>query len=230
VFELLPEEIAMNQNGLITGRRFGLMLLLYAKGSSGHPNEPIEGRTRLTKMLFLLDKEYNAFKKIAKLAFVPYAFGPYDAKVYDDLAFLENMGWLAGSAMSEAGTDAAADLSFDQFVSEKGSKEESVAFLERPELYEADLSFDYLMSGVSESVPERYETRKYSLSTKGIQAIRKALNAFQDKTMLSSIMAEIDEVKRRYNTMALRNLLRYVYRVHPDSATDSTILEDLRLR
>ena len=220
----------MHQNGLISGRRFALMLLLHAKGGSGQPNESVEGRTRLTKMLFLLDKEHNAFKKIANLDFVPYAFGPYDAKVYDDLAFLENMGWLLGSAMSGPDSDTASDLSFDELVSKKGPDEETFPVFERPEIYEADLSFDYLMSGVSEDVPERYETRKYALSKKGVEAIRKALNVFQDKAELSKITTEIEEVKRRYNTMALRDLLRYVYRKYPDSAADSTILEELRIR
>jgi uncharacterized protein len=208
----------MQQVRLVQGRRLALMLLLYSKGPSGQPNESIEGRTRLTKMLFLLDKEHEAFKRVAKLEFVPYAFGPYDAKLYDDLAFLENMGWLRGSALSGADT-AALDLSFQQFVHDKGPGEEAFAFLERPELYEADLSFDYLMTGVSEAVPERYETRKYALSTKGEDAVKAAMRAFGDSSELSKVLAEIEGVKRQYNNIPLRDFLRYVFRKYPDSAT-----------
>jgi hypothetical protein len=33
-----------------------LLLLLYSPGNSDHPNEPLVGRTRIIKMLFLFDK------------------------------------------------------------------------------------------------------------------------------------------------------------------------------
>lgn len=215
------------QGGLVTGRRLALMLLLYSKGPSGRLNEPIEGRTRLTKMLFLLDKENDVFRRVAKLEFEPYAFGPYDPKVYDDLGFLDNMGWLRGGSMSESGSTAGA--SFHELVGEKGEAENALAYLERPELNEADLSFDYLMSGVSEELPERYETRKYALSEKGLEAVNKAIKVIENQEM-ARITSEIEQVKKRYNSMPLRDLLRHVYRKYPESASDSTILEELRLR
>jgi len=218
----------MQPGGLITGRRLALMLLLYAKGASGQSNEAVEGRTRLTKMLFLLDKEHDAFRKLAKLEFEPYAFGPYDAKVYDDLAFLENMGWLRGSPLSDEVPQP--DLSFQELVAMQGPDENALAFQERPELYEADLSFDYLMGGVSEELPERYETRKYALSPRGEDAVKPAVMAFGTNAERLKIMHEIEQVKRRYNRMPLRDLLRDVYRRYPESAADSTILEELRLR
>lgn len=213
---------------LIKGRRLALMLLLSAKGATGRKNEPVEGRTRLVKLLFLLDKEYDAFRRVAKLEFEAYAFGPYDAKIYDDLAFMENMGWIRGSAMSQP--ESAANLTFQELVHDRGLAEDSYTFLERPELYEADLSFEYLMSGVSEEVPQRYEARKYVLSPKGEEAATSAVQAFGDNSELSKLRSEIEEVKRRFNGMPLSDLLRFVYKKYPESATDSTILEDLRLR
>jgi len=41
----------------ITNRRDILLLLLYSPGVSSQVNEPIAGRTRLVKMLFLFKKE-----------------------------------------------------------------------------------------------------------------------------------------------------------------------------
>ncbi len=208
---------------ILSGRRLAIMLLLYAKGASGKQNEPVEGRTRLTKMLFLLDKEYDAFRQAADLKFEPYAFGPYDSRIYDDLAFLENMGWLRGSAASDK-----SDLTFGDVIDEK-VKDDSFAYLDASELDEADLSYEYLMGGVAETVPERYETRKYVLSEEGIKMVENALRKAQSDLKLPKLMDAIQEVKTRYNGLNLRDLLRSVYKKYPESATDSTILAQLRV-
>lgn len=208
---------------ILTGRRLAIMLLLYAKGPTGKYGEPVEGRTRLTKMLFLLDKEYDAFRRAADLKFEAYAFGPYDPRLYDDLAFLENMGWLRGS---NAATKK--DLAFADVIDEKG-KDDSFAFLDASELDEADLSYEYLMSGVAEDMPERYETKKYALSAKGVEIVENALKAARDDVKLSQLMEAIQEVKTRYNGLNLRDLLRSVYKKYPESATDSTLLAQLRV-
>lgn len=210
-------------SAMLTGRRLAIMLLLYAKVANGKTNEPVEGRTRLTKMLFLLDKEYDAFRQAAKLEFEPYAFGPYDPKIYDDLAFLENMGWLRGSTASEK-----ADLVFGDVIDEK-DKEDSSAFLDASELEEADLSYEYLMSGVAEDLPERYETRRYALSDEGLRIVQNRLQMAKDGPQLKKLLDAIEEVKTRYYNLPLRDLLRYVYKKYPGSATDSTILAQLRV-
>jgi uncharacterized protein YwgA len=210
-------------NTVLTGRRMAIMLLLYAKGASGRTNEVVEGRTRLTKLLFLLDKEHDVFQRASGLKFESYAFGPYDPKIYDDLAFLENMAWLRGSTASTAPT-----LSFSDVMEESG-KDSSVAFLDASELGEADLSFEYLMSGVAEDFPERYETRKYALSDKGLQSIEGAIAAMRGNKDFPKLMSAIEEVKARYNHLPLRDLLRSVYKKYPDSASDSTILDQLRV-
>lgn len=207
---------------ILTGRRLAIMLLLYAKGASGRVNEIVEGRTRLTKMLFLLDKEHGVVGRAAKLNFEAYAFGPYDPQIYDDLAFLENMAWIRGSSAATTGT-----LEFSDVIEEKDS---SVAFLDASELDEADLSFEYLMSGVAEDVPERYETRKYALSDRGLEQVESTIKAARNSPDFPQMMAAIEEVKKRYNQLPLRDLLRYVYNRYPDSASDSTILEQLRVR
>jgi len=68
---------------------------------------------------------------------------------------------------------------------EESGKDSSVAFLDASELGEADLSFEYLMSGVAEDFPERYETRKYALSDKGLQSIEGAIAAMRGNKRFS---------------------------------------------
>lgn len=70
-----------------------LLLLLYAKGSTGEYNEEIPGITRLEKLMYLLLKE-GGFEEILKsdIHFEPYDFGPYSPEVYDLLEALKEMG------------------------------------------------------------------------------------------------------------------------------------------
>ena len=76
-----------------------LMLLLYAKGHKKQ-FEPIRGRTRIMKMVFLFDKEvrkkFNLDKVIPNNVlpdFTPYDYGPFSSKVFDDLEFLVELGF-----------------------------------------------------------------------------------------------------------------------------------------
>jgi uncharacterized protein len=209
----------------ITGRRRAIMLLLHAKGSTGRAFEAVEGRTRLTKMLFILSEDYGVFKRAAHLEFEAYAFGPYDPKIYDDLAFLENMGLIAGSE-----TPTSDSLNFAELVGDSSGDFASSAYLDKPELREADLSFDYLMSGVSEDLPERYETRRYALSKQGIERVDDLLRSARRDPDLPALLTAIETVKRRFNKLPLRELLRYVYTHYPESANDSTILAELGIK
>ena len=66
-----------------------LKMLLYAPGPTGRVNEPILGRTRLQKEVFLMQKAL-ADKKIKRLyPFMPYYYGPFSRELYRDLSWLE---------------------------------------------------------------------------------------------------------------------------------------------
>ena len=181
------------QSGVLTGRRLAIVLLLYARGpSTKRHNEVVEGRTRLTKMLFLLHKEHDVFRRVAKLDFEPYAFGPYDPQIYDDLAFLENMGWVRGSVVSEAASRGGFYPFRSWWVNRAARTSWRFSTLR---VGEADLSFEYLMSGVSEQLPERYETRKYALSEKGEQMVQNAIRSVRNDKDFPAVMNAIDESK-----------------------------------
>lgn len=87
----------------ITSTKDLIMALLYAKGPDSE-HQPIHGKTRLMKMIFLFEKEMRKqFNKqdggdSALTEFEAYDYGPYSAKVYDDLEFLVNNGFIKANA------------------------------------------------------------------------------------------------------------------------------------
>jgi len=64
-------------------------MLLYAPGQTRKKNEPVVGRTRLQKELFLAQKALID-KKIRRLyEFMPYYYGPFSRQLYVDLSWLQ---------------------------------------------------------------------------------------------------------------------------------------------
>ncbi|MDR0909725.1 MAG: hypothetical protein LBM77_08155 [Spirochaetaceae bacterium] len=70
-----------------------LLTLLYCPGITNTTNEPIEGRTKLTKAVFLFEEEiekdfFNSTMLLSPMfQFEPYNYGPYSQKLFDDLKF-----------------------------------------------------------------------------------------------------------------------------------------------
>ena len=78
------------------------MMLLAAPGVRGTEGEPIQGTTRLQKLLFLM--EHEAKLKPTKgddFDFTAWKFGPVSKELYDDLEKLENLGFLESEPVSE---------------------------------------------------------------------------------------------------------------------------------
>ena len=73
-----------------------LLCFLYSPGLTEKVNEPILGRTKLTKMMFLFEKEiYNQFFidaiDISLPDFRPYHFGPFSNQLFEDLSFFQSI-------------------------------------------------------------------------------------------------------------------------------------------
>jgi len=68
-----------------------ILHLLNAPGPKGRDAEPIVGKTRLMKLLFLLDKE-GYLEPIQRnlFDFQPYKYGPFDKQIYSSLEDLSN--------------------------------------------------------------------------------------------------------------------------------------------
>ena len=68
-------------------------LLLYAPDTSNEVSIPIEGRTRLMKMVFLFQKELSKYFEdqvdTDSFDFESYHYGPFSKKVFEALNFLE---------------------------------------------------------------------------------------------------------------------------------------------
>jgi len=67
-----------------------LLLLLYAPGLSGKIMEPIKGKTRLQKEVFLAQKELRKAGIFTYYPFRPYKYGPYSIELYDDIEYMEH--------------------------------------------------------------------------------------------------------------------------------------------
>jgi uncharacterized protein YwgA len=189
---------------LLNEKRLALMLLLYAPGATGQTNEPVEGITRLQKLMFLLNKEHKVTSTLKTIDFTAYAFGPFSPELYDEIAFLRNMGLLASAD------------TVDGRVQERPSRDAFEAENEQ------DL-YDYLMGDVAENVPDSYQTEKFSLSQRGIDEVQGKLKASRGNSDVDSVMAAITDIKVRFNSVPLRALIRYVYENYPKYAENSII-------
>jgi uncharacterized protein YwgA len=78
-----------------------LLLLLFADGIDGRENEPIEGKTRLQKELFLSQKMLKDHKISKPYSFRPYHYGPYCKDIYSDIEWLKNEGIIAEELRSD---------------------------------------------------------------------------------------------------------------------------------
>lgn len=185
----------------IDNRKDILLLMLYSPGTSEDFNEPIVGRTRLVKMLFLFKKEaLKHFRQGTKIdeenfyEFFPWDFGPFSVQVYDDLNF----------------------FILRDFVESSESEEESLP--ESAEEWER-----WFSRTTEESVPENLSTygeEKLRLTGKGL-AFAKELYEILSRAQRKLLR----QFKRRTNAAPLRALLRYVYTNYDEMTAKSQIKE-----
>ena len=123
-----------------------LMMLLAAPGVRGEEGEPVQGTTRLQKLLFLMEHEADLKPTKGKdFDFTAWKFGPVSKELYDDLEKLENLGLLESEPVSQPS---------------------------KTELDENGLSFDDLMGEEEAQSRDSFEEKKYRLTAKGLQWVR----------------------------------------------------------
>lgn len=210
-------------DSVISDKRFTLMLLLYARGATDRLNEPVEGITRVQKLMYLLSKQ-KIISQVRNLKFEEYAFGPYDSEIYDDLAYLRNMRLLDDGAPSRLSVQDATAEELMQVV----NAHTAVPVRDPTEFDEDEnVSYDFLMGGIAAELPDRYQTERYSLSALGIKAVEQRLSRVTDPN-LPKVLSTIENIKTRFNQMRLRELIQYVYETYPDSAKNSVIADSIR--
>ena len=177
-----------------------LLAFLYSPGIGSDFNEPIVGRTKLTKMMFLFEKQlYSRFfedsLQIERPSFEPYFFGPFSKQMFEDLSFFEAIGMVETKETS-------IPLSVADKVESKNVFDESDEW--------NDASFDE---------DEEFFELSYSLSQSG-------LNYVSEKIWPVFTPAQIDKLtafKAQINKISLDSLLRYVYKQYPEEANNSII-------
>lgn len=189
----------------INNRKDILLLLLYSPGYSDSVNEPISGRTRLIKMLFLFKKEaIKKFKKNTSInednfyEFFAWNFGPFSKDVYDDLTFFENIDFVTRSD-SESYTSPEDAAEFFEWVSQSDS--------------------DFEINEVS---VDEYKEEIFSLTQKGIDFSRALFDGLsnEQKSLLKAF-------KARMNKASLRAVLQYVYENYEQYTEKSKIKDDI---
>lgn len=85
-----------------------LLVLLYAPGASGVPGEPIDGITRLQKLMFLLGQGQGPREVVAaakEYPFNAYKMGPFAQELYRDIDMLRSLGFLRTERLDYTITD-----------------------------------------------------------------------------------------------------------------------------
>lgn len=204
-------------------RRELLVVLLHVTGPKGMPNESVVGVTRLQKLLYLLKREYGIDKLSNNyFTFEPYKFGPYTSQLYDDLAFLENLGFIeSGGAAMPLASFKMGDISLPPLI---GLGTHSAS---RADIEEAHAGYDYLIGEEREIIHEEdLQERIFRLTAKGEDAARDILKQIpaNERNILQS---KLGEVKKHFGDLTLRQLLSYIYRQYPESAAESEIISQV---
>lgn len=181
-------------------RRALLLLLIGCPGPRGQAGEPIFGITRLQKLLFLLEKEYNIAEILdSTYDFEAWRFGPYTPELYDDLEFLENLGLIEAREFG-------------------------------PQTLHEQWEEDYLdkqvyLSQREEDETDKYQGKAFKLSDPdGHEKYQQLQNMLQSEGVeLQKLMSAIREVKSAYGEMPLRSLISHVYNLYPDYASKSEL-------
>lgn len=189
----------------IDNRKDVLLLLLLSPGQSQEKNEPISGRTRYMKLVYLFYKElvrdlssFNAVNEEKRHSFKPYHFGPFSKDVFDDIQFLEN-----------------ADL-----ITEDAGGEPSIAESAESRLFYDEALIERIESQEEEN--EEYLEPIFKLTEKGVEFADHLYNSLQTRERKA-----LQRFKGKFNVLPLATLLRYVYRTYPESATESKIKESI---
>lgn len=188
----------------LTGKDL-LLMLLYSPGTESQVNEPIKGRTRITKMIFIFQKEvYKDFRlDISQVDFKDWNFGPWSEELFQDLDFFKNIGFLS---------------SVVELIAE--NKESSVDISSE----EAD-EFEMWQKNfvMNDNAVETYSQEVFSLLDLGVEYTEKNLY----KGLTDNQKKILQEFKKKFNSISLFTILRYVYSKYPETIKNSKIKDKI---
>ena len=182
--------------------RRDLELLLLAVGADSRElTNGISGITRLQKLLYLLEKEGKVLPTGDGFFFEAYKAGPYSAKLYDDLEFLENLGLVQSEVTAEATAAEVAEI-------DKISFDELLGTGDRPN---------------DSATSDNYEERRYTLTEEGLSRVKRRLNHPDWIPVIDGIR----KIKSKFANHSLNDLLYYVYTKYPDMTVESEIRDQI---
>ncbi len=185
--------------GLDTKSLILCMIALNRDGISGE----LGGITRLQKLLFLLENEAGVKLESNGFDFLAYKAGPYSSKLYDDLEFLENLGFLSSEIVGETTAEESSEvdaLNFEDLI--ESDENEEVGFA------------------------DAYVERSFKLTEKGKNKIEDLISNSEYQPILDGIR----KIKSKYGNYSLSDLLYYVYSKYPEMTVESEIKDKVLSR
>ena len=164
-----------------------LLLLLYLPGKNPEINEPIVGRTRITKMMFLFEKEllknFNNISLDSLPEFFAYNYGPFSKELLDDIRFFQAINFIK-----------------EDVISDGASSEEEVGEYVYDIYEDLDLSNEIAI----EDVGYPGETQFY-LTDKGIKFVEDKL--LSNDQFTDDQLQILKMFKKKINTQSLNQIL-----------------------
>ena len=186
----------------INNRKDILLLLLYSPGVKQEFNEPIKGRTRILKMLFLFREEaLKHFQKNTDInddnfyEYFAWKFGPFSEQVYDDITF----------------------FLLRDFITSQDSEGDIL-----PEAILEERHWQFISGSHSSDGQEGYQEfieEKFLLTDKGIKFTRDKLYSNLSQSQKNLLI----NFKKKLNSASLRTILNYVYENYPSMTKKSQL-------
>lgn len=180
-----------------------LLLLLYLPGKTSSHDEGILGMTRLTKAMFLFEKEIKKDFKAdieAFPEFMAWRFGPWSEQLTDDIEFFKGIGFVAS-----APTDQNGGL--------------SVAEEEESERWEEEL-----LDIPKSDTDDFHQPEKIFLTNTGKRFVEANLLTRLSKDQLKIL----SDFKQKIASLSLFAVLSYVYRKYNKAGEDWTSKSEIK--
>jgi len=178
-----------------------LLILLYLPGKTGEYNEAVEGRTRLTKMMFIFNEELserlNNLDQDSLPDFFAYDYGPFSKNLFDDLRFFMNIDFIQEIEEDKNNLSEAEMGEYMYDINNQRGFEENV---------------DVLNIEPPSSV-------YYNLTEKGKEYVKNELIELLDEQQKDFLI----KFKKKINVLSLDAILEYVYKNYPKYASESKI-------
>lgn len=181
-----------------------ILYLLYLPSETGQKCEPIEGITRMQKMIFLYEKEIlPVINKCGQLDytspnFIAYKFGPYSNDVFDSLRFFIST----------------------EFIQEKSTnREKPIADITQEIEYDYDDYDDRIELTTKDLTKFDGVTSIFELTKKGQRFVENSIMGLFTSDQRDVLIS----FKKRINSLPLNAILQYVYKNYEDMTVNSII-------